>query len=102
MTFGLVTLPVRMYSATDSHTIRFHHLQCGTADRIRVKRINERTGKEAPSDDIVKGLDVGDEYVVVEPDELDEIAPGRSRALEISEFVDLSVRPRPASADVPR
>jgi DNA end-binding protein Ku len=89
LTFGLVTLPVRMYSATDSHTIRFHQLQRGTADRIRIKRINERTGKEVSADDIVKGLDIGDEYVVVEPDELDEIAPGRSKALEITEFVDL-------------
>ncbi|MGW7486946.1 non-homologous end joining protein Ku [Streptomyces sp. NPDC054786] len=94
LTFGLVTLPVRLYTATDSHTVRFHRIQRGTADRIRNERVNERTGEEVTADDIVKGLDAGDSYVLVEPEELEDIAPGRSRALEISGFVDLAqVRP---------
>ncbi len=89
LSFGLVTVPVQMFGATESHTIRFHQLQRGTADRVRNKRVNERTGEDVPLSDIVKGYDIGDEYVVVEPDELDEIAPGRSKKLEISGFVDL-------------
>lgn len=89
LSFGLVSLPVGLYTATDSHTIHFHQLQRGTADRIRNRRVNERTGKEVDLDDIVKGYDTGGEYVLVEPKELDEIAPGRSQALEISGFVDL-------------
>ncbi|MGR4883976.1 Ku protein [Streptomyces sp. LARHCF249] len=89
LSFGLVSLPVGLYTATDSHTIRFHQLQRGTADRIRNKRINERTGKEVALDNIVKGFDTGDEYVLVEPAELDEIAPGRSQSLDITGFVDL-------------
>ncbi|MFD7258234.1 Ku protein [Streptomyces sp. NPDC059874] len=89
LSFGLVSLPVGLYTATDSHTIRFHQLQRGTADRIRNRRVNERTGKEVELDDIVKGYDAGDEYVLVEPGELDDIAPGRSQTLEISGFVDL-------------
>ncbi|HVH23116.1 MAG TPA: Ku protein [Pseudonocardia sp.] len=88
--FGLVSIPVGLYTATDDHTIHFHQFQRGTSDRVRNKRVNERTGREIEFDDIVKGADVGDgEHVIVEPDELDAIAPGRSRSLEISEFVDL-------------
>jgi DNA end-binding protein Ku len=88
--FGLVSVPVGMYSATQEHEIDFHQFQKGTSDRIRYKRVNERTGREVPYDKIVKGHDVGGgEYVIVEPEELDDIAPGKSRSLEIDTFVDL-------------
>ncbi|MGX7828081.1 Ku protein [Actinokineospora sp. 24-640] len=88
--FGLVTVPVELYGATEDHTISFRQFERGTADRIRYKRVNERTGKEVAFSDIVKGAEVGgDEYVILEPDELDAIAPGRSRTIDISAFVDL-------------
>lgn len=88
--FGLVSIPVAMYSATEDHTVHFHQFQRGTADRIRYQRINERTGKEVDYADIVKGAEVGGgDYVIVEPDELDAIAPGRSRTIDITRFVDL-------------
>ncbi|TKG73500.1 non-homologous end joining protein Ku [Prauserella endophytica] len=90
LNFGLVTVPVELYSATQDHTIHFRQFQRGTSDRIRYRRVNERTGKEVPYEDIVKGYDLGgDEYVLVEPDELDQIAPGRSRTIDIDAFVDL-------------
>ncbi|MET9351878.1 Ku protein [Streptomyces sp. NPDC006617] len=90
ITFGLVSVPVGLFTATEDHTVHFHQLQRGTSDRIRNRRVNERTGKEVDADDIVKGYEVSEgEYVVVEPEELDEIAPGRSRTLEITDFVDL-------------
>ncbi|MEU6546335.1 Ku protein [Streptomyces sp. NPDC046859] len=90
ITFGLVSVPVGLYTATQDHSVHFHQLQRGTSDRIRNRRVNERTGDEVSGDDIVKGFEAADgEYVVVEPDELDEIAPGRSRTIEISDFVDL-------------
>ncbi|MFD7458241.1 MULTISPECIES: non-homologous end joining protein Ku [unclassified Streptomyces] len=90
ITFGLVSVPVGLYAATEEHAVRFHQLQRGTSDRIRNRRVNERTGEEVAGDDIVKGFEVGEgEYVVIEPDELDEIAPGRSRTIEISDFVEL-------------
>lgn len=89
LSFGLVALPVQLFTATESHTIRFNQLQRGTSDRVRNKRVNERTGEEVPTEEIVKGFDMGDEYVVVEPDELDEIAPGQSKSMEITGFVDL-------------
>ncbi|MFJ5157228.1 Ku protein [Streptomyces sp. NPDC088353] len=90
ITFGLVTVPVGLYTATEDHTVHFHQLQRGTSDRIRNRRVNERTGDEVDTGDIVKGYEVDEgEYVVVEPDELDEIAPGRSRTIDISDFIDL-------------
>jgi DNA end-binding protein Ku len=88
--FGLVTVPVELYSATEDHTVHFRQFERGTSDRIRYRRINERTGKEVDFDAIVKGYDLGDgEYVLVEQEELDEIAPGRSRSVDIEAFVDL-------------
>lgn len=90
LNFGLVTVPVELYSATQDHTVHFRQFQRGTSDRIRYRRVNERTGEEVPYDQIVKGYDLGgDEYVIIEPEELDEIAPGRSRTIDIDAFVDL-------------
>jgi DNA end-binding protein Ku len=90
ITFGLVSIPVGLFTATDDHTIHFHQFERDTSDRIRIHRVNERTGKEVDYADIVKGVEVDDgEYVMVEPDELEAIAPGRSRSLEITDFVDL-------------
>jgi DNA end-binding protein Ku len=90
ISFGLVSIPVGLFSATDDHTIHFNQFERGTSDRIRYQRINERTGKEVEYSDIVKGKEVGDgDYVLVEPEELADIAPGRSRTIDIQTFVDL-------------
>jgi DNA end-binding protein Ku len=90
ISFGLVTIPVELYSATKDHTVHFNQFQRGTSDRIRYKRVNERTGEEVEFADIVKGHEVGDgEFVLLEQEELDEIAPGRSQGIEIDAFVDL-------------
>ncbi|MEU3657270.1 Ku protein [Streptomyces sp. NPDC032161] len=89
VSFGLVSLPVALYTATDSHTIRVHQFQHGTADRIRNRRVDERTGAEVDVGDVVKGCAAGSEYVIVEPGELDDIAPGRPRAIEVQRLVDL-------------
>ncbi|PRX95430.1 Ku protein [Allonocardiopsis opalescens] len=87
--FGLVNVPVELYSATIDLRPRFHQFQRGTTDRIRYRRVNERTGKEVSFDDIVKGVEVEKgSYVFLESEELDEIAPGRSQSLQISDFVD--------------
>jgi DNA end-binding protein Ku len=91
ISFGLVSVPVGLYSATQEHEVDFHQFQRGTSDRIRYKRVNERTGREVDFDKIVKGHETSTgEYVMIEPEELDDIAPGRSRQLEISKFVDLA------------
>ena len=91
VSFGLVSVPVGLYSATEDHDVAFHQFQKGTRDRVRNKRVNERTGKEVPYSEIVKGAEVAgdDRYVLIDPDELDAIAPGQSRSLEVHAFIDL-------------
>jgi DNA end-binding protein Ku len=90
ITFGLVAVPVALYSATAEHEVSFHQFEKDTTDRIRYKRVNERTDNEVDYADIVKGADVGrGHYVMLDQDELDSVAPGRSRSLEIQTFVDV-------------
>ncbi|MFC1413283.1 Ku protein [Streptacidiphilus sp. N1-12] len=90
LSFGLVTVPVALYSATADHTTSFRQIQRGTSDRVRIRRVNERTGQEVEFSEIVKGYDLGDDqYVVIEPKELEDIAPGRSRVIEVTGFVEL-------------
>ena len=90
LTFGLVSVPVELYSATEAHGPVFHQFEKGTADRIRYQRVNERTTDEVEYSDVVKGADTGGgHYVMLDQDELDSVAPGRSRSMEIRMFVDL-------------
>lgn len=90
LSFGLVSVPVSLYAATEDHTVHFRQIQRGTSDRVRNQRVNERTGEEVAFGDIVKGFETAEgEYVVVEPEELEQISPGRSKTIEISGFVDL-------------
>lgn len=90
LSFGLVNVPVGLYSATEDKTVHFNQFQSGTSDRIRNRRVNERTGDEVEYSQIVKGYDLGGgEYVMVTPDELESVEPGSSRTIEISDFVDL-------------
>ncbi|GAA2351739.1 Ku protein [Saccharopolyspora halophila] len=88
--FGLVTIPVGLYAATEDHTIQFHQYERGTTDRVRYKRVNERTGEEVGYSDIVKGREADGGVITVDPAELEEIAPGRSRTIDISTFVELA------------
>ena len=87
LSLGLVTVPVELYPAVADHTIHVHQFERGTSDRIRNRRVNERTGDEVTQDEIVKGYDLGGgDHVLVEPD---EIAPERSRRIDIEQFVEL-------------
>ena len=91
MSFGLVSVPVELYSATEAHEPTFHQFEKGTSDRIRYQRVNERTGDEVAYPDIVRGADVGGgDYVMIDQEELDSVAPGRSRSLDIHTFADLA------------
>jgi DNA end-binding protein Ku len=91
LSFGLVNVPVGLFSATDDKSIHFNQFQAGTADRVRNKRVNERTGDEVPYDQIVKGYDLGGgEFVLITPEELAAVAPGRSRTIDVTDFVDLA------------
>jgi len=90
ISFGLVSVPVQLFTAVRSHSVHFTQLNRETGNRVRVKRVDEQTGAEVEYRDIVKGYEVADEqYVVVEPEELDELDPDASRLIDIEDFVDL-------------
>jgi DNA end-binding protein Ku len=91
ISFGLVTVPVRLVSATRSQDVRFHQLEAETGARIRYRRVSEKTGDEVPNDHIVKGYELENgHYVVIENEELAALKPKASRQIEIEDFVDLS------------
>ena len=90
LSFGLVNVPVGVYPATQDKSIHFNQFEKGTSDRIRYKKVNERTGDEVESANIVKGFDLGGgEYVMLSDEELAAADPERSRQIEITDFVDL-------------
>ena len=91
LSFGLVNIPVGLYPATSDKGIHFNQFEEGTPDRIRYKKVNERTGKEVAGDRIVRGFDLGGgEYVILSEEELESAEPKKSRQIEISDFVGLA------------
>jgi DNA end-binding protein Ku len=90
ISFGLVNVPVKLYSATSPKSVRFHQLSSKTGARIRQKRVDASTGDEVPYEEIVKGYEITpDRYVMVEPEELEAFDPKATRTIDIEEFVDL-------------
>jgi DNA end-binding protein Ku len=90
ISFGLVTVPVKMYSAVSRKTVRFHQLNKETGVRIQQKRVDPTTGDEVPYEDIVKGYELTPEqYVVIEPSELEALDPKKTKSIEIEDFVAL-------------
>ncbi len=90
ISFGLLNVPVKLYSAVSRKNVSFRELREKDGSRVRHKRVAEADGKEVPYDEIVKGYEISPEqYVVVTRDELEEIDPKRTRAIEIQDFVDL-------------
>ncbi len=89
--FGLVNIPVRLYSATESQSLASHMLYKKDLSRIRFQRIAESTGKEVPAEEIVRGYEVEKgQYVILSDEELTEVAPEKSAVIEIQEFVSES------------
>ncbi len=90
ISFGLVNVPVKLYSATSPKTVRFHQLSGKTGARIRQKRVDPSTGDEVAFEDIVKGYEITPErYVLISPDELDALDPKATKTIDIEDFVDL-------------
>ena len=76
ISFGLVNVPVKLYTATSPKSVRFHQLSGKTGARIRQKRVDTVTGEEVPYEEIVKGYEITpDRYVVIQPDELEALDP---------------------------
>src|SRR3954470_5149336 len=91
ISFGLVTVPVRLYSAVNRKTVRFHQLSGKTGVRISQRRVDPSTNDEVAYEDIVKGFEITpDRYVVIEPGELESLEPKKTKTIEIEDFVELS------------
>jgi DNA end-binding protein Ku len=91
ISFGLVNVPVKLYSAVSRKTVRFNQLNAETGNRIQQKRVDPETGEEVSYDQIVKGFELTkDRYVVITPDEMDALDPERTRTVDIEDFVDLA------------
>jgi DNA end-binding protein Ku len=91
ISFGLVNVPVKLYSATSPKTVRFHQLSSKTGARIKQKRVDQSTGEEVEYEEIVKGYELSpDRYVRIEPEELDALDVKATKTIDIEEFVDLS------------
>ncbi|HUZ28027.1 MAG TPA: Ku protein [Solirubrobacteraceae bacterium] len=90
ISFGLVNVPVKLYSATSPKTVRFHQLSGKTGARIRQKRVDPSTDEEVPYEEIVKGYELTpDRYVTIEPGELEALDPKATKTVDIEAFVDL-------------
>jgi DNA end-binding protein Ku len=90
ISFGLVNVPVKLYSAVSRKTVRFNQLNSETGNRIQQKRVDPETGEEVGYDQIVKGYELTkDRYVVITPEELDALDPEKTRTVDIEDFVDL-------------
>jgi DNA end-binding protein Ku len=91
ISFGLVNVPVKLYSAVNRKTVRFHQLHEETGVRIQQRRVDPSTGEEIPYENVVKGYELSpDRYVVITPEELEALDPEKTRTIDITEFVDLA------------
>ena len=90
ISFGLVSIPVKLYAAVQSKSVKFNQLDGEDHQRIKMKRVNEATGEEVPYARIVKGYELTtDRYVIIEPGELEALDPKKTKTIDIDRFVDL-------------
>jgi DNA end-binding protein Ku len=90
VSFGLLNVPVRLYSAVSRKSVSFRELRASDSSRVRHRRVAEADGEEVPYEEIVKGYEIAPEqYVVLTRDELEELDPQKTKAIEIQDFVDL-------------
>lgn len=88
--FGLVNIPVKMYSAVQDSTLSMEMLDKHDNAHIRYKRVNEDTGKEVAWGDIVKGYKIGQKYVILDEEDFEQASPKKSQVIEIEEFVAIT------------
>ncbi|MEY2444856.1 MAG: end-binding protein Ku [Ilumatobacteraceae bacterium] len=90
ISFGLVNVPVKAYTAVRDHDVHFHQLDKKSGSRIRYKKVAEDTGKEVDTDDIVMGYEVRDgRYVTFDDKEIDALRPESTRTIDVTDFVAL-------------
>jgi DNA end-binding protein Ku len=91
ISFGLVNVPVKAYTAVRDHTIHFHQLDRKTGARVEYRKVSSKTGRKLDADDIEKGYEVTKgKYVVVDEKEFEELRPHSTRTIEVTDFVELA------------
>jgi DNA end-binding protein Ku len=91
ISFGLVSIPIRVFPATEEKTLRFNQLHAKDGGRIKYQRVCSIDGEEVPFDQIVKGYEIEkDHYVMLDDEDFDKVPVESSRAIDIQEFVDIS------------
>jgi len=88
--FGLVNIPIKLYSAVQTSRINLDMLDSRDHEHIKFQRINEKTRKEVPLEKIVKGYDLDGEYVILEDHDFDDASPQKTKMIELENFVDIS------------
>jgi DNA end-binding protein Ku len=86
--FGLVNIPIKMYSAVEDSSLDLDMLDRKDHSNIRFKRVNENTGREVAWENIVRGYRVNDKYVVLDKTDFEKASPEKTKHIEISQFVD--------------
>lgn len=91
ISFGLVSIPVKLYPAIESHRPVFHEMERSTGRRIRYKRVAEGSGREVPWENIARGFEVSKgRFVPLTKEELQAAEPRKTRAIEVEQFVSLN------------
>lgn len=88
ISFGLVSIPVKLYSGSEDRNLELDMLDRHDQARIRYKRINENTGKEVEWKDIVKGYKMEDSYVILENEDFESANMKKSKTIDIEDFVE--------------
>jgi DNA end-binding protein Ku len=90
ISFGLVNVPVKLFTATEDRSVGFHQFDPESGERIRYQRVTQESGKEVEYKSIVKGYELEDgSHVLITPEELEAVEPGKSRTIDIEDFIDL-------------
>jgi DNA end-binding protein Ku len=88
--FGLVNIPVKLYSAVQQSSLNLDMLDSRDHSRIRYQRVNEKTHKEVPYEKIVKGYPINDEYVILEEKDFEDASPEKTKMIELENFVNIT------------
>ncbi|MCL5429407.1 MAG: Ku protein [Chloroflexi bacterium] len=87
--FGLINIPVKLFSATQEHELAFHQLRKSDMSRIKYLRVAANDGQEVPYEDIVKGYEIEEGvHVVIDEEDLQKAAPKKTQTIEIVSFAD--------------
>ncbi len=87
--FGLVNIPIKLYSAVQNSHLDLDMLDSRDHSRIKFQRINEKTRKEVPYEKIVKGYAINNDYVILDEKDFEEASPKKTKMIELENFVDL-------------